>query len=188
MRIAHSIAERLRTALHQPFQVADHELYVTASMGIAMYPRDGADVSTLRRNADAAMYEAKRSGKDRVLFFTPAMHDTFLEHLELETELRRALDRDDELSPGLPADLRGPRRPANRLRGAAALDASSAGKYCTGQVCAGSRRERIDLPAGRLGAQKGVPEVPVVAGPWVGWRPGGGERVSVGIRAGRVCR
>jgi len=93
--IAHSIAERLRTALHRPFHVADHELYVTASLGIAMYPRDGADVSTLRRNADAAMYEAKRSGKDRVLFFTPAMHDTFLEHLELETDLRRALDRDE---------------------------------------------------------------------------------------------
>jgi len=96
--IAHSIAERLRTALHRPFHVADHELYVTASVGISMYPRDGADVSTLRRNADTAMYEAKRSGKDRVLFFTPAMHATFLEHLELETELRRALGRDDELS------------------------------------------------------------------------------------------
>ena len=96
--IAHSIAERLRTALHRPFQVADHELYVTASVGISMYPRDGTDVSTLRRNADTAMYEAKRSGKDRVLFFTPAMHATFLEHLELETELRRSLDRDDELS------------------------------------------------------------------------------------------
>ena len=96
--IAHSIAERLRTALHRPFHVADHELYVTASLGIAMYPRDGADVSTLRRNADAAMYEAKRSGKDRVLFFTPAMHDTFLEHLELETDLRRALDQHDELT------------------------------------------------------------------------------------------
>ncbi len=96
--IAHSIAERVRTALHRPFHVADHELYVTASLGIALYPRDGADVSTLRRNADAAMYEAKRSGKDRVLFFTPAMRDTFLEHLELETDLRHALDRNNELS------------------------------------------------------------------------------------------
>jgi len=96
--VAQAIAERLRTALHRPFQVGDHELYVTASMGIAMYPRDGTDVSTLRRNADAAMYEAKRSGKDRVLFFRPAMGATFLEHLELETELRHALDRDNELS------------------------------------------------------------------------------------------
>ena len=96
--IALSMAERLRIALHQPFQVADHELYVTASIGIAMCPRDGTDVSTLRRDADAAMYSAKRSGKDRVIFFTPAMRDTFLEHLELETELRHALDRGTELS------------------------------------------------------------------------------------------
>ncbi len=60
-----------------------------------MYPRDGQDVSVLQRNADAAMYEAKRGGKDRVLFFTPAMRDTFLERLELDTELRRALDRNE---------------------------------------------------------------------------------------------
>jgi EAL domain-containing protein (putative c-di-GMP-specific phosphodiesterase class I) len=78
--------------------VVDHELYVTASIGIAMCPRDGTDVSTLRRDADAAMYAAKRSGKDRVMFFTAAMRDTFLEHLELETELRHALDRGNELS------------------------------------------------------------------------------------------
>jgi diguanylate cyclase (GGDEF)-like protein len=44
--IAHAIAERLRTALHRPFLVVGHELYVTASIGIALYPRDGADVST----------------------------------------------------------------------------------------------------------------------------------------------
>jgi diguanylate cyclase (GGDEF)-like protein/PAS domain S-box-containing protein len=93
-----TIAERLRTALHKPFLVADHELYMTASIGISIYPRDGTDVSTLRQNADAAMYEAKRGGKDRVLFYSPAMRETFLEHLELETELRRALDRGQELS------------------------------------------------------------------------------------------
>jgi diguanylate cyclase (GGDEF)-like protein/PAS domain S-box-containing protein len=97
-KAAYSIAERFRTALHRPFQVADHELYITASLGIAICPRDGTDVSTLRRNADAAMYEAKRSGKDRVLAFAPAMRETFLEHLELETELRRALDHGHQLS------------------------------------------------------------------------------------------
>lgn len=96
--IARAMAERLRTALHRPFQVAGHELVVTASLGISLYPRDGADVSKLRRSADAAMYEAKRAGKDRVRFFTTAIHDTFLEHLELETELRHALDRNTELS------------------------------------------------------------------------------------------
>ena len=93
--IALRIAERLREALRKSFAVAGHELFMTASLGIAMYPRDGQDVSTLQRNADAAMYEAKRGGKDRVLFFTPAMRETFRERLELETELRRALDRNE---------------------------------------------------------------------------------------------
>jgi len=88
-----AVAERLAAALRKPLCIAGHELYVTASMGIGMYPQDGTDVSTLRRNADAAMYQAKRAGKDRILFFTPAMRATFLERFELEADLRHALDR-----------------------------------------------------------------------------------------------
>ncbi len=88
-----AVAERLQASLRKPFTIADHELYLTASIGISMYPRDGADVSTLRQNADAAMYQAKHAGKDRVMFFTPAMRATVLERLELETDLRHALDR-----------------------------------------------------------------------------------------------
>ena len=92
-QIAASIGERLLAALRKSFSVGGRDLYLTASLGIAMYPRDGTDVSTLRRNADAAMYEAKRGGKDRVLFFKPSMQSMFLERLELDTELRRAQDR-----------------------------------------------------------------------------------------------
>ena len=92
-----AIAERLLAALRRPFTVAGHELYVTASAGIARYPGDGEDVSTLRCNADAAMYGAKRSGKDRAQLFSPALQDAFVKHLELETALRRALDQGDEL-------------------------------------------------------------------------------------------
>ena len=87
------VAERLQASLRKPFTIAGHELYLTASIGISMYPRDGADVSALRQNADAAMYEAKHAGKDRVVFFTSAMRATVLERLELETDLRHALDR-----------------------------------------------------------------------------------------------
>ncbi|HUJ49356.1 MAG TPA: PAS domain S-box protein, partial [Bryobacteraceae bacterium] len=92
-KTALAVAERLQASLRQPFTIADHELYLTASIGISMYPRDGADVSALRQNADAAMYQAKHAGKDRVAFFTPAMRATVLERLELETDLRHALDR-----------------------------------------------------------------------------------------------
>jgi diguanylate cyclase (GGDEF)-like protein/PAS domain S-box-containing protein len=93
-RLALSVAERLGEALRGPFFVAQHELVITASMGISIYPRDGTDVSALRRNADAAMYQAKRAGKDRVQFYTPALGAACEAHLELETDLRRALDRE----------------------------------------------------------------------------------------------
>ena len=93
-----TIAERFRTVLQKPFEVAGNELHISASLGVAMYPRDGEDVSTLRRNADAAMYGAKRSGKDRVQLFSPVIRDTFTEHWELETELRHALIQGDQLS------------------------------------------------------------------------------------------
>lgn len=92
-KAALAVAERVQAALRKPFSIAGRELYLTASIGISMYPRDGADVGALRQNADAAMYQAKRAGKDRIMFFTPAMRATFLERLELETDLRHALDR-----------------------------------------------------------------------------------------------
>jgi EAL domain-containing protein (putative c-di-GMP-specific phosphodiesterase class I) len=92
-RLALLVAERLGLALRAPFYVAHHELVVTASMGISIYPRDGVDVSALRRNADAAMYEAKQAGKNRVHFYRPALGAAFQARLEMETDLRRALDR-----------------------------------------------------------------------------------------------
>jgi diguanylate cyclase (GGDEF)-like protein/PAS domain S-box-containing protein len=94
-RVALSVAERLGAALRDPFCVAHHELVITASMGISIYPRDGADVSALRRNADAAMYQAKRSGKDRIRFYTPALGAACRSRLELESDLRHALDRQE---------------------------------------------------------------------------------------------
>ena len=93
--VALSIAERLREALRAPFFVAHHELVVTASVGISIYPRDGTDESTLRRNADTAMYEAKQSGKDRVRLYRPALGAAFQARLELETDLRHAIEREE---------------------------------------------------------------------------------------------
>jgi diguanylate cyclase (GGDEF)-like protein/PAS domain S-box-containing protein len=94
-RVALLVADRLGATLRGAFLVAHHELVITASMGISIYPRDGADVSALRRNADAAMYEAKQAGKNRVHFYTPALGAAFQARLELETDLRHALDRNE---------------------------------------------------------------------------------------------
>jgi diguanylate cyclase (GGDEF)-like protein/PAS domain S-box-containing protein len=90
-----TVAQRLEAALRPPFFLARHELVITASMGIAIYPRDGRDVSALRRNADAAMYEAKQSGKDRIHFYKPSLGAAFQARMELESDLRRALDRQE---------------------------------------------------------------------------------------------
>jgi len=93
--IAMVVAERLLAALKEPFSVAGRELYVTASVGISLFPRDGRDVSTLRRAADTAMFEAKHSGKNRIRVFSPEMRTALVERLELESDLRRALDRNE---------------------------------------------------------------------------------------------
>ena len=93
-----AIAERLRRVFQKPFPIDGNQRRMSASLGVAMYPRDGRDVSTLRRNADAAMYGAKRGGKDRVQMFSSEMRDTFVEHFELEADLRCALESNDQLS------------------------------------------------------------------------------------------
>jgi len=86
------VADRVREVLGPPFHIEGNELFVTASVGISIYPRDGLDVSQLLRNADAAMYEAKRQGKNRAVFFTPEIGMAANSRLELETHLRSALE------------------------------------------------------------------------------------------------
>ncbi len=90
---AQAVAERLLEALNEAFDIDGHEILVTASAGISVFPRDGIDVNTLLQSADAAMYDAKRRGKNKVQNFTLEMREAVGERLELETQLRRALER-----------------------------------------------------------------------------------------------
>jgi diguanylate cyclase (GGDEF)-like protein/PAS domain S-box-containing protein len=85
-------ADRLLEVLRQPFMVAGNETVVGASIGIA-FGVPGASSGELLRNADIAMYTAKRHGKDRFEIFEPAMHVVAVERLEIEADLRRALER-----------------------------------------------------------------------------------------------
>jgi diguanylate cyclase (GGDEF)-like protein len=88
-------AQRVVEAMRAPFQVAGHELVVTASLGIAIYPVDGDNVETLLMNADTAMYCAKDQGRNNFQFFSASMNDHSRRKLELEARLRGALSRDD---------------------------------------------------------------------------------------------
>ncbi|KDC60885.1 diguanylate cyclase (GGDEF) domain protein [Bordetella bronchiseptica MBORD678] len=91
---AAGLAERLIDTLTVPAEVQGHEVSVAASIGIALFPGDGADASTLLAHADAAMYHAKRlSQTHRVSFFEPSMNEDALEQLQLLQDLRLALPR-----------------------------------------------------------------------------------------------
>ncbi|MDB4951741.1 MAG: diguanylate cyclase [Gemmatimonadetes bacterium] len=85
------VVQKLKEAMAQPFMVDGHELFVTASSGVALYPEDGEDAETLIRHADIAMYRAKEAGRDGFKFFAPAMNERARERLALEGALRKAL-------------------------------------------------------------------------------------------------
>jgi diguanylate cyclase (GGDEF)-like protein/PAS domain S-box-containing protein len=85
------VASRLISALAMPFAVEGRELFVTASVGVAVYPEDGTDSASLQRTADAAMYASKAAGRNRAMRFDPKMADAASDRLELEGQLRRAI-------------------------------------------------------------------------------------------------
>ena len=85
------IARKMLAELKLPFIVADKDFIATVSIGIALYPEDGATPEELIRNADLAMYQTKSQGKNGYLEFTPVMNTTHIERLSLENDLRQAL-------------------------------------------------------------------------------------------------
>jgi diguanylate cyclase len=92
---AATVARRLIAELQQPLKLASNTLVVTPSIGISLYPTNGEDVDTLLRNADLAMYFAKRKAPGMFAFFDPSMNDVALHRFTLEARLRGALERDE---------------------------------------------------------------------------------------------
>ena len=90
---AATVAERIRLNLAQPLIFGDHELYTTTSIGITIYPDDGQTADELLKNADLAMYYAKRSGGNMYRYFSAKMSETALQRLTLENQLRKAIER-----------------------------------------------------------------------------------------------
>lgn len=89
---AAEVARRLLEVCATPFSVAGHDLTVTPSLGISLYPRDGKDLEALLRNADTAMYKAKELGRNAFQFYSSEMNVATLEHLLMESSLRRGLN------------------------------------------------------------------------------------------------
>jgi diguanylate cyclase (GGDEF)-like protein len=95
--LAGQVAAKVVAALSQPFLLRDNEVYVTCSIGISVYPRDGRDAATLIKSGDTAMYHAKERGKNTFQFFSPDMNDRAIKRLTIETGLRQALERSEFL-------------------------------------------------------------------------------------------
>jgi len=92
---AAKIAQKLLETIAHPLSVEGHELYITTSIGIALYPSDGDSAEALLKNADSAMYRAKEAGRNSYQLCTSAMNSRAAERLSTENALRRALDRDE---------------------------------------------------------------------------------------------
>jgi diguanylate cyclase (GGDEF)-like protein/PAS domain S-box-containing protein len=114
--IAH-LARSILTEVSRAFQLNQHEVFLTASIGVALCPRDAENVIDLIRNADAAMYYSKQNGGNTFAFYSPEMNAAAVERLMLKSKLRRALERDELVIKYQPkVDLR-----SGRIIGAEAL-------------------------------------------------------------------
>jgi diguanylate cyclase (GGDEF)-like protein/PAS domain S-box-containing protein len=92
------VARKILDAVAAPFKVEEHDVNVTASVGVAVFPQDAADPEELLKRADTAMYHAKKGGKNRYHFYSPEIHTRAVARMAMETDLRRALAT-DELVP-----------------------------------------------------------------------------------------
>ncbi len=90
---ARLVATKLIDSLRVPFIAGGNEVFIAASVGVSLFPEDSEDPDSLLRNADAAMYQAKRAGKNQVHFFSRALSDALREKMEISSGLRLALDK-----------------------------------------------------------------------------------------------
>ncbi len=132
------VARKLLAAITQPCMLGNHELSVTCSIGIAVFPGDGTTDSLLLRNADAAMYRAKSEGRNGFQFYSTDMNTARLGELLLEHQLRGALERQELCLFYQQGGCTG--RDAAQLRGTVAL-----------ATCRGRPADTRSLPAGRGG-------------------------------------
>jgi len=91
------IAEKIVTSLSEPVEIDGQELFITSSIGISLFPRDGKDSNELLKKADVAMYRAKAQGKDNFQLYNSDDESQAMERLSMESRLRRALDKDEFL-------------------------------------------------------------------------------------------
>jgi len=90
-----NVAHRVKEAMRRPFLIDAHEIFVTASIGISLYPEDGEDCNSLLKYADTAMYHAKNCGKNNAKLYSSSLTMQIMSHVKLEVGLRKALQHDE---------------------------------------------------------------------------------------------
>ena len=150
------VAERLQASLQQPFEIEGREVYASASIGIAFGNAKYRSSDDLLRDADTAMYRAKAQGRGQNQMFDPSMHASAIQRLTLETQLRRALER-QEFSVHYQPIIELESRERVRLRGARALEPAGRHDDAAGGVHPGGRGDRPDRAADALGDARGLP-------------------------------
>ncbi|MEN9864909.1 MAG: hypothetical protein RL748_499, partial [Pseudomonadota bacterium] len=89
------VAEKLMSVFEHPFIIVGHELFVTCSVGVSLFPADGVDLNMLIRNADVAMYQSKAHGRNAYRFYSAEMMGEGIERLRLESMLRRSIEKNE---------------------------------------------------------------------------------------------
>ena len=91
------VIEKIFSSFGAPFVTGGHEIFLTASIGMSIYPDDGADAETLLKNADIALHQAKEEGRNKYKLFTPAMNEKIAKRLDLGKRLRKAAEKEEFL-------------------------------------------------------------------------------------------
>lgn len=89
------VCEKILEVLAEPFMIKSHQFYATTSIGISMYPEDAGDSQTLLKHSDTAMYRAKELGRNNFQFYSKDLSDMALDRLNLEIDIRRALEQEE---------------------------------------------------------------------------------------------
>lgn len=152
------VAERILETLSPPFSVKGNEVFLGASIGIALYPQDGVDLPALQRAADSALYAAKRQG-GRIRLSNPEISQEANRRLGVETELHHALERDE-----ISVHIRFGHWPRGRIGGAGALGQSEVRTSPAIRSDSDSGRERAHRADRRPRAARRLPPGQVVAG------------------------
>jgi diguanylate cyclase (GGDEF)-like protein len=94
-RSVNRVADHILLALSKPFQLETEVVWLSASIGITLYPDNGADLATLSKNSDQAMYVAKNAGRNRYQYFEPVMQETAHQRMILINSLREAINQEE---------------------------------------------------------------------------------------------